>query len=498
MTDSSVQLDGMGCPPPHPLRAARCAPELVGRRGGPVTGWVHRRRDHGGVVFVDLRDRTGLVQVVFKPDQLPTPMAAPRQLRAEFVLLAVRGTGRPALRRDGEPEPCRPARSRSWSTSCAFSTRRRRRPSPSRRIAGADESVRLRHRIHDLRRPPLQRALETAPSALPGASEPSPTWASSRSRRRCSPRRRPRERARLPGPESAPARRVLRAAPVPADHEAAADDRGLRPLLPDRALLSATRTKRADRQLEFTQVDLEMSFVGVDEVLEVLEETTGPQLRGGGGRRAPAPLPALSYDEAMARYGSDRPTRASSSSSSISRDVFRKRASSAPSAAPSRGRHRQVPAGPRRRGALARRDRSLESFVRKELGAKGPGLGPVTDDGTWQSPIVKFLSDDERAVDRRAPPAPARAACSSSRPTPRPRSTRSWPACASTWASASAGWTAAPGTPSSSWTSRCSSDRGRAAHRICTMPFVALPRRGPPQARERSDGGAGDSLRCRS
>jgi aspartyl-tRNA synthetase len=155
--------------------------------------------------------------------------------------------------------------------------------------------------------------------------------------------------------------------------------------------------QRADRQLEFTQIDLEMSFVGVDDVLAVLEELTFRAWRDTIGVELPRPFPRLSYAEAMGRYGSDKPdTRVLLELVDLS-DLFRGTAFRAFGAAVERGGVvKCLPvhdAEALTRGEIDR----LEAFVKKELGGKGLAWVRVGADGAWQSPIAKFLSESERA-----------------------------------------------------------------------------------------------------
>src|SRR5512134_2359637 len=120
-------------------------------------GWVQRRRDHGGVIFVDLRDREGLVQLVFKPDTSPECHEKAGALRSEYVIL-VRGR---VQRRS--PETVNPKLPSGEVEVLADELRILNRatppPFPIEEDSGADEATRLGHRVHDLRRPPLQRAL---------------------------------------------------------------------------------------------------------------------------------------------------------------------------------------------------------------------------------------------------------------------------------------------------------------------------------------------------
>jgi aspartyl-tRNA synthetase len=366
---------------------------LVGREV-VVAGWVHRRRDHGGVCFVDLRDREGLVQVVFKPEVAAEAHSRSEGLRSEFVVL-VRGvverrtpeTVNPKLP-TGEIEiTARELRVLNTATPPPFMIEEE---------SGAEEMVRLRHRIHDLRRPPLQRALRVR-HAL------------------CQSVRRTLSDAGFLEIETPI---LAKATPegardflVPARLQPGSfyalpqSPQIMKQLLMisgfDRYFQIARCFRdedlRADRQLEFTQIDLEMSFVGVEEVLAVLEDVTVNAWREAGGVTLSRPFPRMSYAEAMARYGSDKPdTRVLLELVDLT-DLFRSSELRAFRANVDKGgivKCLPIHDGEAlSRGAIDR----LESFVKKELGAKGLAWVRVEADGAWQSPIAKFLSESERA-----------------------------------------------------------------------------------------------------
>ena len=388
-----VQLDGMG----SLRRSHHCGkviPALVGSEV-VVTGWVHRRRDHGGVIFVDLRDRSGLVQAVFRPDVSSEAHLRSEALRSEFVAL-VRGT---VQRRSEETvNPNLPTGEvEIVATELRILNTAVPPPFPIEEDAGVDESVRLRHRIHDLRRPPLQRALELrhrlfqafrASLADLGFLEiETPVLAKAT-------------------PEGArdflvPSRRQ------PGSFYALPQSpQIMKQLLMiggfDRYFQIARcfrdEDQRADRQLEFTQVDLEMAFVGVEEVLEVLEEVTARSCAEAAGVELPRPFPRFSYQETMDRYGSDRPdTRILLELVDLS-EAFRESEFRAFRAAVEGGGIvKCLPV--HEAEALSRGDIDrLESFVCKELGARGLAWIRITSDGTWQAPMVKFLSESERTL----------------------------------------------------------------------------------------------------
>ncbi len=359
-----------------------------------MAGWVHRRRDHGGVAFVDLRDRTGLVQVVFKPETAPDAHRRAEALRSEFVAL-VRGR---VERRT--PETVNPKLPTGEIEVTALEVRILNTATPPpiaiEEDSGADETVRLRHRIHDLRRPPLQRALGVRhllyQSVRRTLSEAGFLEIETPILAKATP-----EGARdflvpsrlQPGsfyalPQSP---QILKQLLMISGYERYFQI----------ARCFRDEDLRADRQLEFTQIDLEMSFVGVEEVVAVLEEVTVRAWREAGGIELPRPFPRMSYAEAMARYGSDKPdTRVLLELVDLT-DLFRTSEFRAFRAGVDRGGIvKCLPihdAEALSRGAIDR----LEAFVKKELGGKGLAWVRVEAGGAWQSPIAKFLSDAERA-----------------------------------------------------------------------------------------------------
>jgi aspartyl-tRNA synthetase len=368
-------------------------PDLIGQEV-VVAGWVHTRRDHGGVIFVDLRDREGLVQVVFRPEVEPAAHARAGELRSEWVAL-VRGV---VERRT--PETVNPKLPTGEVEVAARELRILNRATPPPFVieedAGVDETVRLRHRIHDLRRPPLQRALRLRHALCQSARNtldalgfleietPILTKATPEGARDflvpC--RLQPGEFYALPqSPQLL--KQLLMIAGFERYFQVARCFR-------DEDL-------RADRQAEFTQIDLEMSFVGVEQVLAVLEELVVRGWREAGEVELERPFPRLSYAEAMARYGSDKPDPRVRLELAELTDLFRASEFRAFRQAVDRGGVvKCLPvhdAEALTRGEIDR----LEAFVRKELGGKGLAWVRVVPDGSWQSPIAKFLSEAERA-----------------------------------------------------------------------------------------------------
>ncbi len=388
-----VPMDGMG----SLRRTHPCGAVDESRVGEDVTvaGWVHHRRDHGGVIFVDLRDRTGVVQVVFKPDTAPGAHGRAHALRSEFVILA-RGTVT-----ERSPETVNPKMPTGQVEVLVDELRVLNTatppPFPIEEDAGVDESVRLRHRIHDLRRPPLQRALalrhelyQSSRRTLAGLGfleieTPMLGKATPEGARDFLVPSRYHPGSFYALPQSPQIMKQL--------FMIAGFDRYFQI-----ARCFRDEDQRADRQLEFTQIDLEMSFVGVEDVLEVLEELTQRSFADVLDVELPRPFRRISYQEAIERYGSDKPdTRIRLELVGLT-DVFE--------ASDFRAFRATVDAGGivkclpvHDAGELSRGDIDrLEAFVKKELGAKGMAWVRITDDGSWQSPIAKFLSEAERAA----------------------------------------------------------------------------------------------------
>ena len=194
-----------------------------------LAGWVARRRDHGGVVFIDLRDASGIVQVVLRQEDVA------HDLRAEYCVLV---TGTVQARPAGNENPELPTGEIEVAAS-AVEVLAESDPLPFPIESGAEinEEVRLKYRYLDIRRADMAAALRArSDGGLPGRRRD----ARARLRERGDPVPDPvdpRGRARLPGPGAAAARQLVRAAAVPAAVQAAADGLRAGALLPARALL---------------------------------------------------------------------------------------------------------------------------------------------------------------------------------------------------------------------------------------------------------------------
>ncbi|HLM28130.1 MAG TPA: aspartate--tRNA ligase [Thermoleophilaceae bacterium] len=364
------------------LRADRVGEELR------VAGWVHRRRDHGGLIFIDLRDRTGLVQLVFRPEEAPAAHTAAERLRGEYVLSA---RGKLVRREEGTVNPALPTGEvelnvRELELLADSAT-------PPFEIVEEDpvgEELRLRYRYLDLRREHMRDAIVLRHEVT----------------------RVMRVRLGEEGFLEVETPMLTRSTP-----EGARDflvPARLQPgswyALPQSPQLFKQllmvggferyfqivrcfrdEAFRADRQPEFTQLDVEMSFVDEEDVMALVD----PLLRdvlAVGGIDVELPLDRLSYDEAILRYGTDRPDRRVGHEIVELTEAFR-------------GSEFKVFASVIDSGGVVRGLKASGEFPRsrfdalteqaQSLGAGGLVWGVVEEGGSLRSPVAKFLSEDE-------------------------------------------------------------------------------------------------------
>ncbi len=370
------------------LRADRVGEEIR------VAGWVHRRRDHGGLIFIDLRDRTGLLQLVFRPEEAPEAHGAAERLRGEHVLSA---RGELVRREEGTVNPGLPTGEVELNVKevelLADSE------TPPFEIVEDDpvgEELRLRYRYLDLRREHMRDAIvlrhEVARTMREHLGDEGFLEIETPMLTRSTP-----EGARdflvparlQPGswyalPQSPQLfKQLLMIGGFERYFQIARCFR-------DEAF-------RADRQPEFTQLDVEMSFVDEEDVIALVD----PLLRdvlAVGGIEVDLPIDRLSYDEAVLRYGTDRPDRRVGHEIVELTEAFR-------------GSEFKVFASVIESGGVVRGLKASGEFPRsrfdalteqaQSLGAGGLVWGVVEEGRSLRSPVAKFLSDEEigRALD---------------------------------------------------------------------------------------------------
>jgi aspartyl-tRNA synthetase len=355
-----------------------------------LAGWVGRRRDHGGVIFVDLRDSSGIVQVVLNPEDAPASDETLHGLRTEYCVQIV-GTVRP--RPEGainEDIPTGAVEVAAESLSVL---------SPSNPLpfqlddrVDVDETLRLQYRYLDMRRTRMSenlRARSKAISAMRRVMErdeflevETPTLIASTpegARDMLVPSRlRPGNFYALPqSPQLF--KQLLMIGGIERYYQVAKCYRD--------------EDFRSDRQIEFTQLDLEGSFWGRDDVLDVLEEVVVEVVADLRGEAVDLPLQRMTYADAMDRYGTDKPDLRFAMEITDISEVFAETEFKAFSGAIESGGVVRAING----GKLGLSRSGLDGLVSRaqELGAKGLVWMVVEDDGSLRSPVAKFLSDEE-------------------------------------------------------------------------------------------------------
>ena len=349
-----------------------------------VAGWVDTRRDHGGLVFIDLRDHTGKLQLVINPERAAEAQQGAREIRNEFVIQA---EGEVVGRSPEAVNPNLP----TGDVEIQVDTLRilsRSTPLPFQLDEeNVDETLRLRYRWLDMRRDKMQhnfRVQHTAIAAIRRQMDALgfvDVWTPSMTRGTPEGARDFLVPVRLqPG-------KFFALAQSPQLFKQLCMIGGI-----DRYYQIATCWRdedlRADRQFEFRQLDLEMAFVEREDVLDVMEQAVVASFTALG-REAPArPFERISFDEAIAKYGNDRPDRRFGmeiqDATAVTRDsefgVFK----NAPAV-----RYIVAPK------AFSRAELGRLEDLAKEWGAKGLAYIVVDDSGEVRSPIAKFLSEQE-------------------------------------------------------------------------------------------------------
>jgi aspartyl-tRNA synthetase len=381
-------------PAANGFRDTWCGRVLPDRVDGEarVAGWVNRRRDHGGLIFIDLRDRTGVVQLVFHPDTSGAAFELAHKLRAEDVL-SVAGK---VVRRSAETvNPALPTGEVEVAVAAADLLADSETP-PFQIEGYADdvgEDTRLRYRYLDLRRAPMREALMLRHRVTAAMREflgsegfvdvetPVLTRSTPEGARDFLVPSRQQQGSFYALPQSPQLfKQMLMVSGFERYFQIARCFRD--------------EATRADRQAEFTQLDVEMSFVEVDDVIATNERLLARVFKDVGGPQIDSPMQRMPYAESMERFGTDRPdlrfglelVDLGSALAETEFKVFR-------SVLEAGGSIRGINAGKRE---VPRKE--LDGFISRaqELGAKGLVWAFREGDG-WRSPTAKFLSQAELA-----------------------------------------------------------------------------------------------------
>jgi aspartyl-tRNA synthetase len=356
-----------------------------------VAGWVHRRRDHGGLIFIDLRDRTGLLQLVFRPEEAPQAHAAAHTLRAEHVLTA---RGKVVRREEGTVNPQLPTGEVELAVEEIEPLASAETPpfeiDSDKQV---DELLRLRYRYLDLRREQMRDGIALRHDVVAAIRDylnergfldietPFLTRSTPEGARDFLVPSRVEQGSFYALPQSPQLfKQLLMVAGFERYYQIVRCFRD--------------ESSRADRLPEFTQLDIELSFIEEDDVIELCEGLIQSFLAAGGVNVEP-PFDRVGYDEAMLRYGTDRPDRRlgmeienlGEAFAQSEFQVFR-------GALESGGVVRGLKVSG---GDLTRKRFDELTEQAKQLGAKGLVWAVVEGEG-WRSPIAKFLSAEEMSA----------------------------------------------------------------------------------------------------
>ena len=353
-----------------------------------LCGWVFRRRDHGGLIFVDLRDRSGVLQVVFSPEKSANAHELAHELRSEYVVSV---TGEIRKRPEGTENPNLPTGMfEMYATSLEILNKAAPLPFSIEDAADASEALRLKYRYLDLRRPDMQKNLIIRHKATKVIRD-------------CLDEKGFLEIETPVLTKSTPegARDYLVPSRLNPGYFYALPQS---PQLFKQILMVSGFEKyfqivkcfrdedlRADRQPEFTQVDLEMSFAGREDVIQIIEDMMNRLFKDVLAVEIKTPFERLSYHESLERFGSDKPDLRFGLELVDMADLSEK------------GSFRVFLETLREGGRIkAINGKGLASLSRKEIdllteeamssGAKG--LAWIKVKNGFESPIAKFFSED--------------------------------------------------------------------------------------------------------
>lgn len=373
-----------------------CGELRIGDAGSTVTlkGWVNRRRDHGGLIFLDIRDRYGLTQVVCNPEDSPEAHSVAESIRSEYV---VQITGTVRKRPDGTENPrMATGEIEVEAAEVVIINAAKTPPFEINEDVEVDESIRLQYRYLDLRKPRMQRNMVLRHKVIKTIRDFLDA----------------RDFVEIETPvliKSTPegARDYLVPSRVFAGEFYALPQspQQLKQLLMvsgmDRyyqiARCFRDEDLRSDRQPEFTQLDLEMSFVDMEDVLNLTEELFHELIAVAGFKVQNSPFPRMTFEESMLRFGNDKPDmRFKMEIADVSELVRDSGFGVFKGAIEAGGVVRGI--GVPGKGDITRRGVDELTAFAQQFGAKGLAwLALGEEDGklTARSPIAKFLTDEE-------------------------------------------------------------------------------------------------------
>lgn len=356
-----------------------------------LAGWVGRRRDHGGLIFIDLRDRSGVVQIVFQPDD-PELFAKAEALRGEYVISV---KGKVTKRLEGMENPkLATGEIEVVAEDLVVLSEAKTPPFQIDRPGDVDERIRLRYRYLDLRRPALQRNMILRHRVMKAARDFFDENGFLELETPMLTRSTPEGARDYLVPSRVHPGKFYALPQSPQIFKQLFMVSGLERYY---QIVRCFRDEdlRADRQPEFTQIDVEMSFVGRDDVMRMMERLI-QRIFAVGGIDVNLPIRRISYKEAIERYGSDKPDLRFGLELVDVTDIVRGSGFKVFADAAKDGLVKAINAKGAARWSRREIDQLTEQAI--EWGAKGLAWIAVGEGGSLRSAITKFMAEEEVAA----------------------------------------------------------------------------------------------------
>ncbi|MBU6182544.1 MAG: aspartate--tRNA ligase [Verrucomicrobia bacterium] len=357
-----------------------------------LCGWVASRRDHGGLIFIDLRDREGITQVVFRPEENPKAAAKSHELRSEDV---VRVSGKVAPRLAGTENP-KLATGAVELVATALDILNPAEVLPFQLDDKvSNEDLRLTYRYLDLRRENMGRNLRLRHRVVKTMRDVMDSEGFLEIETPILSKSTPEGARDFLVPSRLTPGAFYALPQAPQQYKQLLMVAGVEKYF-QVARCFRDEDLRADRQPEFTQLDVEASFTTQDEILALIEKVLAAVFREAKGIEIPTPFPRLTHREAMDRFGSDKPDTRFGMEITDLGDVFRDSQFKVFRAALDGG---GVVKAINAKGLACITTGQIENLTElaKQAGAKGLAFIKV-ENGEWKSPIVKFFTEAEKAA----------------------------------------------------------------------------------------------------
>ncbi|MBL9155198.1 MAG: aspartate--tRNA ligase [Verrucomicrobiales bacterium] len=361
-----------------------------------LVGWVNTKRDHHGVIFIDIRDREGVTQCVFRPEENAAAAELSHTLRQEDVIQV---TGKVGARPEIEGKS---------TVNAAIDTGEIELVATELNVLNradvlpfqldkelSNEDLRMKHRYLDLRRPRMSRNLRQRHAIAKAIRDRLDAAGYIEIETPILSKSTPEGARDFLVPSRLSPGKFYALPQAPQQYKQMMMVAGLEKYF-QIARCFRDEDLRADRQPEFTQVDIEASFITEEDIFALIEDVLAAAFRVSRGVEVPTPFPRITYQEAMDRYGSDKPDRRFGTEIIDLSDVFAASAFKVFASTIEKGGKVRAINAKGFATVTTGQVKRLEE-VAKEAGAGGLAYIKV-EGGEWKSPIVKFFTDDEKAA----------------------------------------------------------------------------------------------------